>query len=110
MSALTIPGIDNLPQLNLAQEPVIGTLLRPIEAGMTSLGLTTPSLRLLGVGAASGAVLYYFKPRQFFHSNGQPRPWSMWQGGDSNFSGLDPVPVPWWMAAVLAGTGAAIFL
>lgn len=107
MQGLTIPGIDNLPQFNLANEPIIGTILKPIESAFMMAGLTTPSRRLAGVAAATGLALYIIKPSQFF-AGSTPRPWSMWASED--MSALNPVPVPWWMAAVLAGTGAAIFL
>lgn len=103
--SLQIPGIT-LPQVDLGNEPIIGPLVRPIEGLLSSLGMNSPSRRLVGVSIITGAALWATKPSRFFEG-GKPRPWSLW-----NFDELNtmPVAIPWWMASVLAGTAAGVFL
>lgn len=102
--SLDIPGVD-LPDMNLSDQPVIGRFFQPIENGLAAVGMGTPVRRFAGIGLASAGLFWLIKPSVFFTSGSGPRPWSLWAG-----DGADGVAVPWWMASVLIGTAAAVFL
>lgn len=101
-----VPGIT-LPEYNLANSGgIVGTIFTPLQNVLQQIGLGTPGRRLMGVGLGTAGLLYLLKPHTFFDHDGHPRPWSV----TCHDSRLDPVPVPWWMAAILAGTAAAVFI
>lgn len=108
MTDLKIPGLENLPHIDLGKQPIIGSFIRPLERGLEGVGLTTPSRRLVGIGAATAILLYFWKPGQFF-IEGRARPWSLWVQ-DQDPLRDDAVAIPWWMASVLVGTAGAVFL
>jgi hypothetical protein len=84
-----------------------------IDAGLTSLGLYTPTRRFVAVGLAVGALLYYVKPDSMFF-DGYARPWSFLtpfrKESPDDGSTIPPTTLPWWLAAALAGLMAALFL
>jgi hypothetical protein len=90
-------------------------ILQPVDTVLTTAGLYTPTRRFLGVAALVGGILYYYKPDSMFF-DGYPRPWSWMSkpgggGGDHPLNSvIPPTSLPWWLAALLAGAAAALFL
>ena len=108
--SLQIPGL-NLPDYNLANNSLVGSLFRPIERGLVQIGLNTPSKRLGGFGVATAGIMWIMKPSAFFDANGDPKGWSILASeGETQQYGGNLVPVTWWLASILIGAATAIFL
>lgn len=84
-----------------------------IDRVLGGLGLSTPTRRFIAIGGITAGLLWYFKPDSMFF-DGYARPWAM----TSPFrkeehemgSVIPPTTLPWWLAAIVAGAGAALFL
>lgn len=63
-----------------------------------SMGLDTPTKRLLFTGVGTTAILWAAKPSTFFTQSGTPRSWSYTNPGDKNSTAT-----PWWLVAGGAG-------
>lgn len=87
--------------------------MESLDAGLTSLGLYTPTRRFIAVAAVTGAILYYVKPDSMFF-DGYARPWSFLspyrKEDPDDGATIPPTTLPWWLAAGLAGLLAALFL
>lgn len=72
-------------------------ILGPIESVTGMLGLRTPGMRAIAVGAAVGGVLMLTKPTLMF-TDGEARPWGIIDGSAKNGT-----PITWWVASIAAG-------
>lgn len=79
----------------------------PIYDLLTTLGMRTPLMRFVGIGAITGGVLWLTKPKLFFDAAGKPRPWTL---TDREKPADDATALPWYVASAGAGGIAAVFL
>ena len=72
-------------------------IIDPIEQSLASVGIRSANQTGLLVGAAAAGGLWIYQPQSMF-IGGKPRPWSLFAD-----AGSEGTPVPWWLAAGVAG-------
>ena len=77
--------------------------MEAVDSVYEALSLNTPVSRLLATSAATGALMYYFRPNLFFDSLGEPRPWNVISESEES------TMVPWWFVSVGIGVISATF-
>jgi hypothetical protein len=93
---MEIPGLGTFADIGGPSQD-----LNAVERAMSSVGLSTPLSRFGGGAVGTTLLLFTLKP-SFAFENGVARPWAVWSSFDD--SGVAPTMVPWWLAAILAGT------
>ena len=80
-----------------------------VQQSFANLGLNSSIVRLLVVGAASSAALFYFKPGPMFDENGNPRPWSI-TCKDEEDQDAASTPVTWWLVSGSLALFSSLFV
>lgn len=82
-------------------------ILDSLENTLTTIGLVTPLGRLMGLSAASGVLFYFMKPSIFFMDSGEARPWTFFATPSDQATAT---VLPYWLASLLIGVVAALFI
>lgn len=90
--------------------------MEPIYESLARLGMGSPTMRFLGVGAITAGALWLIKPKLMFIDTpgpdmGKARPWSLLStdSGDKN-PDLHATILPWYIASAGVGGIFAITL
>lgn len=99
-------------QLNLNRTPLVGQFIQPIENGLSSIGVRTPTSRFALFGASTALALWMIKPTMYFSEDGEARPFAPWVDyEDPDYDGdAEETYMPWWAVSALVGVAGAVFL
>lgn len=88
-------------------ERLIDAIYTPIENILVGLGIRGPLGTFAALSLVSAGVLMFVKPAMMFRHNGMARPWSMTADDNQQH---EATALPWWLASILIGGAAAVFI
>ncbi len=78
----------------------------PLRELFAGLGFYFPWQRALLLGLSAVLYLFVVKPFRSFDAQGNPRPWTLANGGRPEIATI----LPWWLEAAVVGTLAGLFI